>query len=527
MSQNLEKEVQRRRTFGIISHPDAGKTTLTEKLLLFGGAIHVAGAIKAKKASRHATSDFMEIEKQRGISVSTSVMGFEYNNIKINLLDTPGHKDFCEDTYRTLTAVDSAIMVIDATKGVESQTYKLLEVCQSRQTPIITFLNKLDREGKETIELLDEIEDKLNITVCPMSWPIGMGKSFKGVYNLTTQSLTLFKPHTKQTDSESIQLTDLNDPRLLDHIPADLATTLRDEIALITEVYPPFSQDAYNSGKITPVFFGSALNNFGVKELLDCFIRIAPSPLSRETDIRTIHPMDSEFTGFIFKIHANIDPKHRDRIAFLRICSGVFERNKKYIHVQSEKPYRSANPTAFMAQEKQIIDYAYPGDIIGLHDTGTLKIGDSITSSSRLTFKGIPNFSPELFQSVINYDPLRYKQLKKGLVQLCEEGVAQVFTRHLDQKQIVGTVGHLQFDVIAYRLENEYGTKCQFSSLDFIIAAWIDCDKATLEDFIQSRRDQIAYDKDNHPVYLAKTKWSLEREIQENPSITFRFTSEK
>lgn len=523
---SLETEVKKRRTFGIISHPDAGKTTLTEKLLLFGGAIHVAGAIKAKKASRHATSDFMEIEKQRGISVSTSVMGFEYRDTKINLLDTPGHEDFCEDTYRTLTAVDSAIMVIDATKGVEAQTYKLLDVCQKRETPIITFLNKMDREGKDPIELLDEIEEKLNVTVCPMSWPIGMGKDFKGVYDLVNKRLNLFKPHTKQ-DQNLVELTDLDDPKLLEVIDAGLAEKLKEDVALITEVYPAFDLELYRGGTITPIFFGSALNNFGVKEMLDCFIDIAPYPMARETQGGMVEPMDAKFSGLIFKIHANIDPKHRDRIAFLRICSGKFERNKWYNHVQGDKPFRSANPTAFMAQEKQVVDVAYPGDIIGLHDTGILKIGDSLTDGADYEFRGIPSFSPEIFKVVVNLDPLRYKQLKKGLVQLCEEGVAQVFTRHLDQKQIVGVVGNLQFDVIAYRLEHEYGAACRFDPLGFVKATWLGCDDATLHAFSQTRREQIAYDKDERPVFLTKTQWSLDREIQENPEIEFRFTSER
>ena len=524
---SLELEINRRRTFGIISHPDAGKTTLTEKLLLFGGAINTAGAVKAKKATRHATSDFMEIEKQRGISVATSVMGFEYNGTKINLLDTPGHEDFCEDTYRTLTAVDSAVMVIDATKGVEKQTYKLLDVCRMRQTPILTFMNKLDREGKEPIVLMDEIEEKLGMTVCPMSWPIGMGKAFKGVYSLYEKQLILFKAHGKQAEEEEvITIKDLSDPKL-DELLDDQADQLREDIELIEGVYPTFSQEAYLKGDVTPVFFGSALNNFGVRELLDCFTDISPTPQPRETDQDMIDPQDPHFSGFIFKIHANIDPKHRDRIAFLRICSGTFERNKPILHVRNQKKIRPSNPTAFMAQSKEVIDHAYPGDIIGLHDTGQLRIGDTLTGQKSFTFKGIPNFSPEIFKKVVNLDPLKTKQLHKGLEQLCEEGVAQFFTRHNTQEKIIGTVGALQFEVIQYRLLHEYGASCRFDALNFVKACWLDeKEPKQLEPFIQSRHRQIAKDKDDKWVYLAETRWSLDREISEHPTLSFHQTSE-
>lgn len=523
----LQTEINRRRTFGIISHPDAGKTTLTEKLLLFGGAINVAGAIKAKKATRHATSDFMEIEKQRGISVATSVMGFEYKQKKINLLDTPGHKDFCEDTYRTLTAVDSAIMVIDAVKGVEEQTYKLLEVCRMRHTPIMTFLNKLDREGQDPITLMDEIEDKLHITVSPMSWPIGIGKRFKGVYSLYEKRVILFKPHSKQESADVVEISDLSSSKLDDLVGSDLANQLREEIDLITGVYPTFSKEDYLEGRITPVFFGSALNNFGVRELLDCFIEFAPPPKSRETDVATIVPENPKFTGFIFKIHANIDPRHRDRIAFLRICSGRFERNKRILNTRSGKALKASNPTAFMAQDKEIIEVAYPGDIIGLHDTGNLKIGDTLTDGDVMTFKGIPSFSPEIFRVCVNLDPLKSKQLQKGLEQLTEEGVAQLFTRDIDGQRIVGTVGALQFDVIQYRLDNEYKATCRFDPLNFVRACWLECEEdVVLNEFVRTRKSQIAKDKDGTYVYLAETQWSLDREIRENPKITFHFSSE-
>jgi len=521
----LEEEIDKRKTFGIISHPDAGKTTLTEKFLLFGGAIHVAGAIKAKKASRHATSDFMEIEKQRGISVATSVMGFDYKDKHISILDTPGHKDFSEDTYRTLTAVDSTIMVIDCVKGVEEQTHKLMEVCRMRQTPVMTFINKLDREGKDPIELLDEIEEKLGITVCPLSWPIGMGKSFKGVYSIYEKRLILFQPHGKQDSTSIIEITDINDP-LLDQHCGSLADQLREDIELISGVYPSFSQEDYRNGNITPLFFGSALNNFGVREILDCFITHAPSPQSRVSSERVVDPSEKKFSGFIFKIHANIDPKHRDRVAFLRVCSGIFERNKRYLNTATGKQLKFSTPTAFMAQEKSILDLAYPGDIIGLHDTGNLKIGDTLTEGEYLQFKGIPKFSPEIFKIVKNLDPMKTKQLNKGLEQLCEEGVAQLFTRD-DNQKIVGCVGALQYEVIQYRLVHEYQAKYNFEQLNFIKACWMTADDPDeIRNFGRSRFSQIAKDVDGNSVYLAETKWSLEREIQENPSITFHVTSE-
>ncbi len=522
----LETEIAARRTFGIISHPDAGKTTLTEKLLLFGGAIQVAGAVKAKRDTRPVTSDFMEIERQRGISVATSVMGFYYNQIKINLLDTPGHQDFCEDTFRTLTAVDSALMVIDASKGVESQTLKLIDVCRMRHTPVMTFINKMDRECRDPIELLDEIEAKLSIKVCPMSWPISMGKTFKGVYSFYEKQLILFKPHHKQDASSIVKITHLSDPRLDALLGLD-ANPLREQIELVSGVYPSFDQEAYLKGEVSPVFFGSALNNFGVRELLDCFIQIAPPPQGRPTHIRTVQPSEPKFTGFVFKIHANIDPKHRNRIAFIRVCSGIFKRNEWLTHVRLGKKFRFSNPTAFMAQDKSIIDDAYPGDIVGVHDTGNFKIGDALTEGELLIFKGIPHFSPEIFRIVINLNPLKTKQLHKGIHQLCEEGVAQLFTRGTDSRLMIGTVGALQFEVIQYRLENEYGASCRFEPLNFVKACWISSDDSLdLDRFIRERSGQIAYDLHQLPVYLAETKWSLEREMRENPDIVFSVTSD-
>jgi len=421
-----------------VSHPDAGKTTLTEKLLLFGGAIQIAGAVKSNKIKKHATSDFMEIERQRGISVATSVMAFNYGGKKINILDTPGHKDFAEDTYRTLTAVDSAIVVIDVAKGVETQTENLVKVCKMRTTPMIVFINKLDREGKDAIDLLDEVEVKLGLKVCPLSWPIGMGQRFRGVYNMYENKLVLFSPHGQQSDENLITIENLEDSILEEKVGEELAAELREEVEMIKEVYPDFDKEAYQRGEVSPVFFGSALNNFGVKEMLDCFVEIAPSPLPRETEERMIEPTESGFTGFVFKIHANMDPKHRDRIAFLRICSGIFQRNTNYLHVRQERKLKFSNPTAFMASKKTVVDEAYPGDIIGLYDSGNFKIGDTLTEGEVLHFKGIPSFSPEQFRFVNNANPLKSKQLAKGLDQLMDEGVAQLFTKENNNRKIIG-----------------------------------------------------------------------------------------
>ena len=424
---NLKQEVDRRRTFAIISHPDAGKTTLTEKLLLFGGAIHVAGAVKSNKIKKGATSDFMEIERQRGISVATSVMGFEYKGIKINILDTPGHEDFAEDTYRTLTAVDSVIIVIDGAKGVETQTRKLMEVCRMRNTPVMVFVNKLDRPCRDPFDLLDEIENELKIKVRPLAFPISTGPTFKGVYNLYRNNLSLFFGEDRQrAEGEVVDVT-LDDPEIDKYI-SPFTQQLRDDLELVEGVYPAFEVEQYRKGELAPVFFGSALNNFGVREILDCFIEIAPSPRPSTTEQREIDPYQDKMTGFIFKIHANMDPNHRDRIAFLKICSGVFERNKPYLHVASGKNMKFASPTAFMAEKKSIIDEAFPGDIVGLHDTGNFKIGDTFTEGEKLKFTGIPSFAPELFRYIENGDPLKFKQLAKGVDQLMDEGVAELFT---------------------------------------------------------------------------------------------------
>ena len=523
----LAEQIEKRKTFGIISHPDAGKTTLTEKLLLFGGAIQVAGAVKSNKIKRTATSDFMEIEKQRGISVATSVMGFNYKGLKINILDTPGHQDFAEDTYRTLTAVDSVIVVIDVAKGVETQTEKLVKVCRMRKTPIIVFVNKLDREGKDAVDLLDEIEEKLGLNVTPLSWPIGMGQRFQGVYNIYEKKLALFRAHGKQESEDTIEFDDLENPDLEQHIGEMAAEELREEVETVTEVYPEFDQEIYSKGDLSPVFFGSAINNFGVKEMLDCFVHIAPTPLPRITEERQVDPYEDKFSGFVFKIHANMDPKHRDRIAFLRICSGTFARNTNYLHVRQERKMKFSNPTSFMASKKSIIDEAYPGDVVGLYDSGNFKIGDTLTEGEVLHFKGMPSFSPEQFRYVNNMDPMKQKQLQKGLTQLMDEGVAQLFTKESNGRQIIGTVGALQFDVIQYRLKHEYGASVQYEPVALHKACWVEYeDQAAFKEFTKRRAKDIAKDKHGNWVFLAESAWSLKMAQENHPEIKFHFTSE-
>ncbi|MDX2001259.1 MAG: peptide chain release factor 3 [Chitinophagales bacterium] len=520
-------EIGKRRTFAIISHPDAGKTTLTEKFLLFGGAIQTAGAVKSNKIKKAATSDFMDIERQRGISVATSVMAFEYHNTLINLLDTPGHKDFAEDTYRTLTAVDSVILVVDIAKGVEEQTERLMDVCRMRDTPVIIFVNKMDREGKDPFDLLDELEEKLNIKVRPLSWPISMGTSFKGVYNLYNKSLNLFTAGGQKVAKDVVTIDNLEDEELDELIGDRDAAQLREDVELIEGVYGDFDERPYQEGKIAPVFFGSAINNFGVKELLDTFIDIAPSPRGRETDVRIVKPDENKFTGFIFKIHANLDPKHRDRIAFLRVCSGKFERNKFFYHVRLEKNSRFNSPVTFMAQAKSVIDEAYPGDVIGLYDTGNFKIGDTLTEGEKLQFRGIPSFSPEIFKELVNLDPMKSKQLEKGIQQLTDEGVAQLFVQELGSKKVVGTVGDLQFEVIQYRLEHEYGATCRFHTMSYYKACWMtSTNKAKLDEFTRRKMNNIYKDKDGNPVFMADSAWMLKIAMDDFPEITFHTNSE-
>lgn len=524
---SVTAELKKRRTFGIISHPDAGKTTLTEKLLLFGGAIQTAGAVKNNKIKKTATSDFMEIEKQRGISVATSVMAFNYKDKQINILDTPGHKDFAEDTYRTLTAVDSVILVVDVANGVEAQTERLMEVCRMRNTPVIIFVNKMDRDGKESFDLLDELESKLNIKVRPLTWPIGMGDRFKGVYNLYKNNLNLFSANKTGISDEIVPIEDINDPELNEYIGEESADELREEAEMVEGVYDPFDRERYLAGEVAPVFFGSAMNNFGVQEMLDTFCEISPEPCGRESDARKIEPEDKKFSGFVFKIHANLDPKHRDRIAFLRIVSGKFERNTFYNHVRLSKKMKFPNPTSFMAQDKSVIDEAYPGDVIGLYDSGNFKIGDTLTEGESFMFKGIPSFSPEMFMELENLDPLKNKQLDKGIRQLMDEGVAQLFIQQPGNRKIIGTVGQLQFEVISYRLEHEYGAKCRFVPRNFFKACWVTTDnEEQLESFKRAKARYIAKDKEDNLVFLAETQFLLTMAEQDYPDLTFHKTSE-
>ncbi len=527
----LTDEISKRRTFAIIAHPDAGKTSLTEKLLLMGGAIHVAGAVKSNKIKKTATSDFMEIERQRGISVATSVMAFDYqldgSDYKINILDTPGHQDFAEDTYRTLTAVDSVIIVIDCAKGVETQTRKLMEVCRMRNTPVIIFINKMDREGKNPFDLLDEIEKELKISCRPLTWPINIGERFKGVYNLYGKSLVLYTP-SKQTVSEGVAINGLDDPELDARVGEKDANQLREDVDLLTGVYPDFDKEAYLDGRVAPVFFGSALNNFGVKELLDCFCHIAPVPQPTNTVERVVRPEEESFSGFVFKIHANMDPNHRSCIAFVKVCSGKFERGVYYKHVRLGQKMRFSAPTAFMAAKKEIIDECYPGDIVGLPDSGgTFKIGDTITSGEDLHFRGIPSFSPEMFKYIENADPMKSKQLSKGIDQLMDEGVAQVFTNQFNGRKVIGTVGQLQFEVIQFRLEHEYNAKCRWEPIKLYKACWMETDdEQQLKDFKHRKMQFIASDHEGRDVFMAESAYVLQMAQQDFPHIKFHFTSE-
>ena len=518
-------EIERRRTFAIVSHPDAGKTTLTEKLLLFGGQIQVAGAVKSNKIRKTATSDWMEIEKQRGISVSTSVMEFDYGDYKINILDTPGHQDFQEDTFRTLTAVDSVIIVIDGAKGVEAQTRKLMEVCRMRRTPVIVFVNKMDREGLDPFDLLDELERELRIKVCPLSWPIGQGAKFKGVYNLYEHNLNLFYPD-KQRVTEKVEV-DVDSEELEQHVGERQAAKLRDDLELIGEVYPAFDRESYLAAEVGGVFFGSALNNFGVKELLDCFAEIAPSPRPTQAQEREVRPEEEKMTGFIFKITANIDPNHRSSIAFLKICSGTFKRSGRYLHVRQGKSMAFSSPVQFMAQRKTTIDEAYAGDIVGLPGNGLFKIGDTLTEGEDLHFRGLPSFSPELFRFIENADPMRSKQLLKGINSLMDEGVAQLFRNQFNNRLIVGTVGQLQFEVIEYRLEHEYNAKCRWEPTGLYKACWIESDdEGELERFKQRKYQYMAKDMDGRDVFLADSGYVLQMAQEDFKAIRFHFTNE-
>jgi peptide chain release factor 3 len=520
-------ETRRRRTFAIISHPDAGKTTLTEKLLLFGGAIQMAGSVKSRKAARHATSDWMALEKERGISVTSSVMQFPYADRIINLLDTPGHADFSEDTYRVLTAVDSALMVIDCAKGVEERTIKLMDVCRLRDTPIMTFINKLDREGRSPIELLDEVESVLKIRCAPVTWPIGMGSRLRGVYHLLLDEVHLYEPGRNFTRQDSTIFRGLDDPELAAKIGADALAELREELELVQGASHPFDLAAYREGRQTPVFFGSAVNNFGVQPLLDFFVEHAPSPLPRATTTREVEPTEEAFTGFVFKIQANMDPQHRDRVAFLRVCSGHYAAGMKALHVRAGKEVKLANALTFMASDREIASNAYPGDVIGLHNHGTISIGDTFTEGEALAFTGIPNFAPELFRRARLRDPLKMKQLQKGLAQLSEEGATQFFRPLMSNDLILGAVGVLQFDVVAYRLKDEYGVDAAFENVGVVTARWVRCaDEKRLEEFREKNAMNLALDAAGELVYLAPTRVNLQLAIERSPRVTFAETRE-
>lgn len=514
-------EREKRRTFAIISHPDAGKTTLTEKLLLFGGAIQLAGTVKGRKSNRHAKSDWMELEKQRGISVTSAVMQFPYRERIVNLLDTPGHEDFSEDTYRVLTAVDSALMVIDVAKGVEERTIKLMEVCRLRQTPIFTFINKLDREGRDPLELLDEVESVLKIRCAPVTYPIGMGHNFKGIYHLYEDAIYLFEKGRNAEMQQALRIEGIDNPEVDLRLESQ-ADELREAVELVRGASASFAPAAYLRGEITPVFFGSAISNFGVQQLLDGFIEFAPAPLPRQAKERQVAPNEEKFSGFVFKIQANMDPGHRDRIAFVRICSGMFNKGMKVQHVRLNREMKWPDALTFMAAEREHVEQAYAGDIIGIHNHGTLRIGDSFTEGENLQFQGIPHFAPELFRRAMLKDPLRLKALQKGLQQLCEEGATQLYKPMQSNDLILGAVGILQFDVVAFRLRDEYGVECQFETVNIHTARWLQAkDEKTLATFIEKYAGQLAYDHAETLVYLAPSRVNLQMAIEKNPDITF------
>jgi peptide chain release factor 3 len=522
----IEEQFRKRRTFAIISHPDAGKTTLTEKLLLYGGAIQLAGTVKGRKATRHATSDWMALEQQRGISITSSVMQFPYQGYIVNLLDTPGHEDFSEDTYRTLTAVDSALMVIDCAKGVEMRTIKLMEVCRLRDTPIMTFINKLDREGREPIDLLDEIESVLKIQCSPVTWPIGMGSRLIGVYHFLQDRIYLHERVGRQKASERRIIEGLNSAEAT-AVLGDDAASYREEVELVKGACPEFSLEDYLAAKQTPVFFGSALGNFGVKELLDEFVQHAPLPMAHASEQRIVEPSEDKLTGFVFKIQANMDPGHRDRIAFMRICSGEYRKGMRALHVRSGKEMKIPDAITFMAADRQHAETAYAGDIIGIHNHGTINIGDSFTEGEKIRFTGIPNFAPEIFRRAVLKDPLRLKALKKGLAQLCEEGATQLFKPMRNNDLILGAVGPLQFEVVAHRLQDEYKVECQFESISVATARWVECDDPKmLAEFERRAHDNLALDHGESLVYIAPTRVNLNLTEERWPDIRFRQTRE-
>lgn len=519
-------EASKRRTFAIISHPDAGKTTITEKLLLYAGAIKKAGSVKARKASTHATSDWMAMEKERGISITSSIMQFDYDNHIINLLDTPGHEDFSEDTYRTLTAVDSALMVIDVAKGVEVRTIKLMEVCRLRNTPILTFINKLDREGKSPIDLLDEVESVLNIECAPITWPIGMGKNFKGVVHLSDDKVHLYESGKNSQIGENLIIDGIDNPELDSLLGTDVAAEMREEVELIRETTTAFNLKDFLAGKQSPVFFGSAISNFGVQNLLDGFIKYAPTPQSRPSDVREVAPNEEKLTGFVFKIQANMDPKHHDRLAFMRIVSGVYKKGMKVLQVSTGKQIKIANAHTFMSRERASTEVAYAGDVIGIHNHGGISIGDSFTQGEKLSFQGVPNFAPELFQNAVLKDPLKAKALQKGLDQLSEEGATQVFRPIINNSQILGAVGILQFDVVAHRLKYEYGVDCQFETIAIATARWVSGSDKDIEQLKAKAGNNIAIDSAGMLTYLAPSMVNLQLTQKRHPNLIFAATRE-
>ncbi|MEM9529531.1 MAG: peptide chain release factor 3 [Pseudomonadota bacterium] len=522
----LTEEIARRRTFAIISHPDAGKTTLTEKLLLFGGAIQMAGAVKAKKAARHATSDWMALEQERGISVTSSVMQFQHRGRIVNLLDTPGHADFSEDTYRTLTAVDSALMVIDCAKGVEERTIKLMEVCRLRTTPIFTFINKLDREGRDPVDLLDEVEQVLKIQCAPVTWPVGMGKRLKGVYHLLEDAVHLYESGRNYVKQEAAVVKGLDNPELDEQL-GPMAEELREEIELVRGASHEFALEPYLAGRLCPVFFGSAINNFGVTPLLDAFVENAPAPQPRETQSREVTPNETAFTGFCFKIQANMDPAHRDRVAFVRVCSGEFNQGMKLHQVRTDKQIKIANALTFMAQDRGSVETAYAGDIVGIHNHGTIRIGDTFSEGEKLVFTGIPSFAPELFRRARLRDPLKLKQLTKGLDQLSEEGATQFFKPMLGNDLVLGAIGVLQFDVVAYRLKSEYHVDAIFESVNVVTARWVQGEPKKLDEFRAKLDQNLAVDGHGDLVYLAPSRVNLQLTQERWPDLTFNATREQ
>ena len=518
--------IRNRRTFAIISHPDAGKTTLTEKLLLFGGAIQLAGTVKGRKSARHATSDWMELEKSRGISVTSSVMQFPYRDCVVNLLDTPGHEDFSEDTYRTLTAVDAAIMVIDGAKGVESQTRKLFEVCRLRDLPIFTFCNKMDRESRDIFEIIDEIQEELQLDVTPASWPIGMGRDFLGCYDMLNDRLELMSRADRNRRAESIKMEGLDDPRMEEHIPADLLGKLREEVEMARELLPGFDHGAMLEGNLSPIWFGSAINSFGVQELMAGIGAFGPPPQIRPGQPRQVGPWEDRVSGFVFKVQANMDPKHRDRVAFVRLCSGHFSRGMKLHHVRTRKPMAVSNPVLFLAQDRELAEDAWAGDIIGIPNHGQLRIGDALTEGEEIRFTGIPAFAPELLQSVRAGDPMKAKHLEKALTQFAEEGASKLFKPLVGAGWIVGVVGPLQFEVLASRIEQEYGLPVRFGPTQFTGARWVAGPKDKLEAFIKANRGHMAEDHDGDPVYMTRLQWDLDRVVRDWPDLRLTATKE-